>query len=112
MERKVDLYALIHLIWIITTVLLFWASEKGWVPEAMQNLGIYWGLVGLLIFIMVMIRNGLVKRQINRLQEEHRKALQALKSDMFDLEREKLSWQKKAEEAQKKGMDSPKNPEE
>ena len=109
MERKVDLYSVIHLIWIITTVLLFWASERGWVPEAMQNLGIYWGLVGLLVFIMVMIRNGLVKRQISRLQEEHRKAIQALKSDMFDLEREKMSWQKKAEEAQKKGAEPPKD---
>lgn len=110
MERKVDLYSVIHLIWIITTVLLYWASEKGWVPEAIQNLGLYWGLVGLLIFIMVMIRNGLLKRQIGRLQEEHRKAIQALKSDMFDLEREKMSWQKKAEEAAQKGSGEAKDP--
>jgi hypothetical protein len=102
MEKKPDLYGIIHLIWVITTLLLYWATNKGWIPDAIAALGVWWGLIGFLSFLMVMIRSGILRRKLKQQEEEYQKAMHTLKSEMFDLEKTKVEWQRKAQVAEAK----------
>lgn len=98
MSKKPDLYSIIHLCWLLASLVIYLAVDNDLLPPAFFPLKIYWGLVGLLTFILVMLRHVRLVAAFQRSNELHQKEVNQLKAEMFDLEKQKVQWQRKVEE--------------
>jgi len=97
MTQKVQTFSIIHLSWLLVTVVLALLNNQALIPAAFVPLFIWWTLIGLLTFIIIMIRQAIQQKNTAKMEKMYQDKVKEIKAEMFDLEKEKNNWQRKAQ---------------
>ena len=107
MSQKVQTFSIIHLTWLLVTVVMALLDMRDLIPPAFVPLFIWWTLIGLLTFIIIMIRQAIQQKNTAKMEKMYQDRVKEIKAEMFDLEKEKNNWQRKVQTMET----SPKKPE-
>ena len=97
MSQKVQTFSIIHLTWLLATVVMALLDSRDLIPPAFVPLFIWWTLIGLLVFIIIMIRQAIQVKSTQKKEKMYLDKIKDIKAEMFDLEKEKNNWQRKAQ---------------
>jgi hypothetical protein len=100
MKQKVQTFSIIHLAWLLATVVLALLDSRDLIPPAFVPLFIWWTLIGLLVFIIIMIRQAIQVKNTQKMEKMYLDKIKDIKAEMFDLEKEKNNWQRKVQTAE------------
>lgn len=100
MSQKVQTFSIIHLTWLLATVVMALLDSRDLIPPAFVPLFIWWTLIGLLVFIIIMIRQAIQVKSTQKMEKMYLDKIKDIKAEMFDLEKEKNNWQRKAQTAE------------
>lgn len=100
MTQKVQTFSIVHLSWLLITVVIAFLNNQELIPAAFIPLFIWWTLIGLLTFIIIMIRQAIQLKNTQKMEKMYLDKIKDIKAEMFDLEKEKNNWQRKAQTAE------------
>jgi cell shape-determining protein MreC len=100
MKNQNRIFTIIHLVWVMLS--LAGALLRHSIPGVILDLAPYWALVGVLSFIMVMIRHALDKGQAIKTEDKLSREISELKASLYDLEKSQTALEKKLQEANRR----------